>query len=96
MEATGSNPIRSLGKTQQKEEKTMTRVSHVIHNLTDILSMHGDQSLSLTVDGKETTFTVADFGSNTDGSGYTVHLRTVEPVTPAETTNEVAEEVMEG
>lgn len=73
------------------------RVSSVIHNLTDILSLHGDQWLSLTVDGKETTFMIEDFGPSTDDSGYTVHLRTVETVTPTEkTTNEVAEEVMEG
>lgn len=74
----------------------MTRVSHMVHSLTDILSMHGDQPFSLTVDGKETAFTVSDFGPNADGTGYTVALRTVEPVTPAETVNEVAEEVMEG
>lgn len=72
------------------------RVSHAIHNLTDILSVRGDQVLNLTVDGKETDFVVSDFGPNVDGTGYTVHLRTVEAVTPAETTNEVAEEVMEG
>ena len=69
----------------------MTNVAQTIHSLIEILTLHGNQPLSLTVDGKETDFQVSDFGFNEAGTGYTVALRTIEPTTdeaPAETVNE--------